>query len=70
MCGMEVLEVQMLDEYKDVLTVQEVSDVLKISKQLVRKLIKNRELTGLRIGREYRVLKKDLISYICPTNYE
>ena len=67
---MEVLEVQMLDEYKDVLTVQEVSDVLKISKQLVRKLIKNRELTGLRIGREYRVLKKDLISYICPINYE
>lgn len=60
----------MLDEYKDVLTVQEVSDVLKISKQLVRKLIKNRELTGLRIGREYRVLKKDLISYICPINYE
>lgn len=54
----------MLEKYNDVLTVSEVAEILHVSKHLIRSLIKNNNLKGFMIGREYRVSKKELINYI------
>ena len=50
---------------KELLTVQEVADLLKTSRQQVRKMIHSGLLPAVRIGREWRIdphylrLKKD-----------
>lgn len=54
----------MLEKYNDVLTVAEISEILQVSKHLVRSLIKNNNLKGFTVGREYRVSKKELVNYI------
>lgn len=54
----------MLDSYNDLLTVKEVSEILMISKQKVRNLIKTQKIKSVKIGREYRVTKSNLINFI------
>lgn len=54
----------MFEEYKDVLTTNEVANALQISVQTVRKLINNNKLKSLKIGKNYRVVKNDLIDFI------
>lgn len=54
----------MLEAYKDVLTVKEVSDILGVSKQMVRSLIADGKIKSIKIGREYRITKKNLILFI------
>lgn len=54
----------MLERYGDVLTVSEISKILKISKHLARRLIITNKLKGFMIGREYRVSKIELEKYI------
>lgn len=38
-------------------TVEEVCEILKVSSQTVRKLIKNEQLFAIKLGREYRIPK-------------
>ena len=40
---------------KELLTVQEVADLLKTSRQQIRKMIRNGVLPAIRIGREWRI---------------
>lgn len=40
---------------KELLTVKEVADLLKTSRQQIRKMIRNSVLPAIRIGREWRV---------------
>lgn len=54
----------MLEKYNDVLTVAEISEILQVSKHLARSLIKNNNIKGFTVGREYRVSKKELVNYI------
>jgi excisionase family DNA binding protein len=54
----------MLDTCKDLLTVKEVSNILGVSKQMVRSLVKNQKIKSIKIGREYRITKKNLIDFI------
>ncbi len=48
----------------EVLTVDEVAAILKVDKRLVYKLITAKELKARKVGREWRVLKEDLESYM------
>jgi len=55
----------MLEKYPDVLTPQEVMEILGIGKNLVYKLLKDGTIPAKRIGdKVYRITKKDLIQYI------
>ena len=54
----------MLENYMDVLTVEELCDVLKIGKRLAYKLLRNGEIPSLKIGRIYRISKAAVIEYL------
>ncbi len=48
----------------EVLTVEEVASLLKLSKITIYRLIKTGEIPAYKIGASWRVNKKDLESYI------
>jgi len=48
----------------DLLTVAEVADELRVSTMTVYRLIQREELPALRIGRSYRIDKRDLDDYL------
>lgn len=50
----------MTDKEDKILTVQEVADLLKVSAQLIRNLIKKGVLPGLRVGGVYRIYESSL----------
>ena len=51
----------MLEKYDDLLTVKEVAEILRVSENLVYKMIKNNELRVYRFGRDYKCPKAWLI---------
>ena len=57
-----------LDSYADVLTVEDVGNILHIGKKLVYRMIHENELPARRIGRIYRISKKELINYLSMGN--
>jgi excisionase family DNA binding protein len=46
------------------LTVNEVADVLRVSRMTVYRLIKTGEMPALRVGRNYRLREEDVHSYL------
>jgi excisionase family DNA binding protein len=46
------------------LTVNEVADLLRVSRMTVYRLIKNGELPALRVGRSYRLREEDVHTYL------
>ena len=53
-----------LKNYPMALNVKEVSEILRISTKLVYRLIKNGTILSVKIGRENRIPKTDLIAYM------
>ena len=54
----------MFDFYPDILTVNDVTEILGISKNMVYKLIKAKKLPAERLGNKlWRISKKELIKY-------
>lgn len=51
-------------EMLDLLTVIEVAEYLKTSKQQVRKMIASGELEAIMVGREYRITLEALASWL------
>jgi len=48
----------------EVLTTEEVAQFLKIDKQTVRELLRLRKLPGLKVGRDWRVLRSELDAWL------
>jgi len=48
----------------DILTTEEACKLLKISRPTLYKLIEKKQITGHKIGKEYRFNKEDLLSYL------
>jgi len=46
------------------LTVNEVADLLRVSRMTVYRLIKNGEMPALRVGRNYRLREEDVHNYL------
>lgn len=46
------------------LTIEQVAEILNISDQTVRKLVKNKEISSVKIGRTYRITEKALNKFI------
>lgn len=54
----------MFDDLKDILTVEEVAEILRISKATVYTLIKNEDIKSTRVRHSIRIAKKDLEDFI------
>ncbi|MEN1761744.1 helix-turn-helix domain-containing protein [Anoxynatronum sibiricum] len=54
----------MFEEYGEILTVEEVMEILMIGKNGVYELLKKGELNGFRIGRVHKIPKVSLEEYI------
>ena len=54
----------MLNKYKDILTVDELCEVLKIGKNTAYSLLKTGEIKSVKIGRIYKIPKKSVIKYL------
>lgn len=65
----------MFKEYPDVLNIDEMSRALDISTKTAYKLLRERRIEFLKVGREYRIPKINIIKYLltnksceCQTN--
>lgn len=54
----------MLDNYKDVLTIEDVQEILGIGRSKAYQLIRNRTIPSIHIGKTIRVSKLNMINYI------
>ncbi len=54
----------MLDNYRDVLTISEVADALRIDRRTVMRLLSQGDIAYRKIGRIYRISKAAVIAYI------
>ena len=60
----------MLDEYESVLAVEDVCEILYISRNTVYKLLNEGKIKAVRCGRNWRISKQTLIDYInCGIKY-
>ena len=48
----------------DVLTIEDVAEILRVSTATVRKLIKDRKLKSFRVGLQIRIKREDLNRYM------
>ena len=54
----------MLNRYKDILTVEELCEVLKIGKNTAYTLLKSGEIKSVKIGRVYKIPKRNVVKYL------
>lgn len=54
----------MFENCKDLLNTNDVAQILGVSQQMVRNLIKDQKITSIKIGREYRITKDNLICFV------
>ena len=47
----------------EILTVKETAALLKTSRQQIRKMIANEELSAVKVGREWRVLRAGIMEF-------
>ena len=58
------LEIEVFRDYPDVLNLEEMSELLQISTKTGRKLLSSGKIRSFRIGRNYRIPKQYLISFV------
>ena len=58
----------MFTTYPDVVTVNQLKDMLGISITLAYRLVKSNNIKSLKIGREYKIPKANVISYLTTNN--
>ena len=59
----------MLDNYRDVLTVEELAEVLRIGRNAAYGLLRSRAVASVRVGRKYLVPKREVIEFLCGPCY-
>lgn len=57
----------MLNKYNDILTVEELCEVLRIGKNTAYKLLKSGEIKSVKIGNIYKIPKRCVKEYIFNT---
>ena len=58
---------ELLDEYPPILNISDVAEILGISINTARKLVKDGNLQAIKIGKRYKVTKTKLLSYLGET---
>lgn len=59
----------MLNNYPDVMTVQQVAEVLDVCEASVYRMVKNNEIGFCRVGRKIRIPKVCLTDYLNSARY-
>lgn len=54
----------MMNSELEIYSVKEVADILKTTRQQVRKMIQNEELPAVKVGREWRISSEALQDFI------
>ena len=54
----------MLREYPDILNIEQMCEILKISTKTGYRLLKDGQIQNLKIGRSYRIPKAHLVAYL------
>ena len=55
---------ELFSNYPDILSVQQLMELLQIGKVLAYKLIESKKFKAVKIGREYKILKNSVIDFI------
>ena len=58
----------MLKEYPDVMTVEQMCEVLGISKKTGYKLLRTNIISSIKVGRTYRIPKINMLNYLRISN--
>lgn len=61
---LNIKEIELLQNYDDILTFKEYQRVLKIGRNKAYQLLKNKSIKSIRIGTEYRIPKQCIIDYL------
>ena len=51
-------------EYPDILDVEQMSQLLKISKKTAYRLLRTESINSIKVGREYKIPKLNIIRYL------
>lgn len=60
----------MFKEYPDVLDINDLSRLLCVSKKTTYRLLKENKIEFLKVGREYRIPKINIIQYLLKSQIE
>ena len=55
---------EMFKNYPDVVSVEQLQEMLQIGQVLAYKLVKSGEIKARKVGREYKIPKKNVIEYL------
>lgn len=55
---------EMFTEYDEILSIEDVMEILHIGKNSVYSLLKSNEIRNIRVGKRYIVLKQSVINFI------
>ncbi len=60
----EIKEFEILKDYKDVLTFKELQTAIRKGRNKTYDLLRDGTIPSIKIGRDYRILKADVIDFI------
>lgn len=55
----------MFEQYDDILTIEELTEALKIGTTQAYKLLNSNSIAGFKEGKNWRIPKQSLIQYVC-----
>lgn len=58
------LEKVMFSNYKDVVTVEQLAEMLDIGLTLAYRLVRQKTIKSIKVGREYKIPKQFVINYL------
>lgn len=59
----------MFDSYDDILTVEEIAEILKIGKTQAYKIIRTGALKGYKEGKDWKIPKQSLCQYVLTQSH-
>lgn len=62
------LEKTMFSNYKDIVTVEQLSEMLDIGLTLAYRLVRQKTIKSIKVGREYKIPKQFIINYLTEKN--
>lgn len=62
------LEKVMFSNYKDVVTVEQLAEMLDIGLTLAYRLVRQKTIKSIKVGREYKIPKQFVINYLIGNN--
>lgn len=65
LCNLWEREVEkMFADYDDILTIEDVAEILRIGMSQAYKIVRTGKLKGYKEGRDWRILKQSLVKYV------